>query len=242
MQLFSRIGEAAQTLPPQSRDLHQPELMQRHHAVDLSITGTVASVCDAIHNFPQHQWGSMQLSGDRVLVCHGGHMRQDATLSIPYYMPQADFVNTYLASAPNYLTPCISRTVYPIAKAGSTVDRSAMNVYLSNGAWMQVMNDGYAKFTHGSAVLHTVVRRKPHLTLQGKYGMHAMFLMHEEKQPAQPAVESQDVVQPQEVEQTLESESVKAASEGEVRVCRHHVSCTHTQSHTALVHSYRHVT
>lgn len=218
MQLFNRIQEAADVLPLNSRTLHHAELLQRHHAIDFSVTGTVARVCHSMQSLPQHEWGSMQIGNDRILVCHGGCVRQDATVNIPHYVPQAEFVNQYLSTAPAYSMPSMSRIVYPVSPQGSTVRKNAVNAYLSNGTWVQAARDGCAKMSCGSAQLNIFTGGKPQVVVHGLYGLHAVFFMHEVEKTAKAAIEpgalEQAVVDPQ---PPADTESQEAASEGKVR-------------------------
>lgn len=220
MQLFNRIHEATDVLPPGSRTLYESELLQRHHAVDFSVTGTVSSVCHSMHSLPQHQWGSMQLSNDRILICHGGCATQDAVSSIPHYIPQAEFVRQYLSTSPAYRLPSLSSTVYPVSPQGSTVSTDAVNAYLSNGAWVQAARDGCVRVTCSSAQLNVATRRKPQVSMHGSYGLHAVFYMHEPEKPATARLEPEALDQPAEDQQDpqppADTESQAEASEGKV--------------------------
>ena len=221
MQLFNRMHEAADVMPSDCRTMHEAELLQRHHAVDFSVTGTVSSVCHSMHSLPQHQWGAMQLSSDRVLICHGGCVRQDVAVNIPHYVPQAEFVSNYLSKSPAYSMPCLNSTVYPVASQGSTVHANAVNSYLSNGVWVQAHSDGGARVSSSSAQLNIVTRSKPQVSVHGSYGLHAVFYMHEPPRRATATLESDCLEQPvEDLDQQPPAEtegSQVEPSEGKVR-------------------------
>jgi hypothetical protein len=187
MQLFNRLEEIAHALPPSSQALHHAELQQRHHAIDYSITGTVESM----HSLPQHQWGVMQLSNDRILVCHGGCAKQQGAVCIPYFVTQAEYVNQYLSTAPGYSMPDISKIVYPVSMQRSSLRRNLDYTYLSNGTWVQAAADGFAKLASTSSELKFFTSGNPQVSLHGKYGLHAAFFMHTPEKAIKVTIESE---------------------------------------------------
>jgi hypothetical protein len=191
MQLFNRLEEIAHALPPSSQALHHAELQQRHHAIDYSITGTVASVCESMHSLPQHQWGVMQLSNDRILVCYGGFAKQQGALCIPYFVTQAEYVNQYLSTAPAYSIPDISKIVYPVSMQRSSLRRNLDSAYLSNGTWVQAAADGFARLVSTSSELKFFTSGNPQVFLHGKYGLHAAFFMHTPEKAIKAKIESE---------------------------------------------------
>jgi hypothetical protein len=218
MQLFNRIEEVAHVLPPSSRALHHAELQQRHHAIDYSITGTVARVCDSMHSLPQHQWRLMNLSKDRILVCHGGCVKQHGAVCIPHYVPQSEFINQFLSTAPAYTMPCMSSIVYPVSVQGSSVRRDAAYAYLCNGTWVQAAADGCAKLTGANGQLNVFTNTKPQVSVHGKYGLYALFFMHEPEKSFKATLypearKGEDVENPQ---PAVVAVSESAVSEGKV--------------------------